>query len=250
MDQNKEGLYYADLQTCSPIPPEPKEGNLVSFTFKYKGTFVPIATVDFMYTGGQWLPQIQNALTPPDLSGKVTVTPDRPDPAKATYKNPKPGEFFKQWLFLGPIRIPWAGEGYFPDEKTCKQFFDSDLLNPAAFEPTIRIGETEYTWSLLESEKDLINLTNAFDQWYVCAYAWAQVEMDQETQARLGIGSDDGVKVWLNGRLVHENWTTRGVEADNDIVPVTFRKGTNQLVIRVQTGGGPWGFACRLLDNQ
>jgi hypothetical protein len=46
--------------------------------------------------------------------------------------------------------------------------------------------------------------------------------MAQETEALLGIGSDDGVKVWLNGELVHENWIDRGVEPDDDVVPVTF----------------------------
>ena len=79
-------------------------------------------------------------------------------------------------------------------------------------------------------------------------YAWAQIEMPEERQAVLGIGSDDGVKVWLNGELVHEYWVCRGVGIDNDRVPVTFKKGMNQLVLKVQNQGGPWGFCCRLLD--
>ena len=65
----------------------------------------------------------------------------------------------------------------------------------------------------------------------------------------LGIGSDDSVKVWLNGELVHQNWTTRGVGIDNDRVPVTFKKGMNQLVLKIQNQGGPWGFCCRLLEE-
>ena len=72
--------------------------------------------------------------------------------------------------------------------------------------------------------------------------------MDQERKALLGIGSDDGVKVWLNGELVHENWIDRGVKVDNDVVPVTFRKGHNQLVLKVQNDSLGWGYVCRLLE--
>jgi hypothetical protein len=65
----------------------------------------------------------------------------------------------------------------------------------------------------------------------------------------LGVGSDDAVKVWLNGELVHENWVIRGVGIDNDRVTVNFREGTNQLVLKIQNTGGPWGFCCRMLDE-
>jgi len=89
----------------------------------------------------------------------------------------------------------------------------------------------------------------AFENWYQIAYLWAQVDMPNETSGVLGIGSDDAVKVWLNGKLVHENWTVRGVVPDSDRVPVTFRKGGNQPVLKIQNGGGPWGFACRVLEK-
>jgi hypothetical protein len=84
----------------------------------------------------------------------------------------------------------------------------------------------------------------------VVAIALSRIaDMPGQTDGVLGIGSDDGVKVWLNRQLVHENWTTRGAEPDSDRVPVTFRKGRNQLVLKIQNAGGPWGFACRLLEK-
>ena len=76
--------------------------------------------------------------------------------------------------------------------------------------------------------------------------------MPEETTTVLGIGSDDSVKVWLNGELVHEHWEEngRGAVPDNDRVPVTFKKGMNHLVLKIQNGGGPWGFCCRLLEAE
>ena len=76
------------------------------------------------------------------------------------------------------------------------------------------------------------------------------LDMAEETQAVLGIGSDDSIKVWLNGKLVHKNLVVRGVIADNDRVPVTFKKGKNQLVLKLLNCGGSWGFACRLLSTE
>jgi hypothetical protein len=73
--------------------------------------------------------------------------------------------------------------------------------------------------------------------------------MPQDRTCALGIGSDDGIKVWLNGELVHENWMIRGVIEDDDRVQVNFKKGKNQLVLKIQNEGGPWGFCCRRLDG-
>ncbi len=70
--------------------------------------------------------------------------------------------------------------------------------------------------------------------------------MAEETTALLGVGSDDAVKVWLNGHLVHENWANRPPFPDNDRFKVTFRKGSNQLVFKIQNQVRRWGFCCRL----
>ena len=48
---------------------------------------------------------------------------------------------------------------------------------------------------------------------------------------------------------MNKNLVTRGVIADNDHVPVTFKKGKNQIVLKILNYGGAWGFACRLLEK-
>jgi hypothetical protein len=71
--------------------------------------------------------------------------------------------------------------------------------------------------------------------------------MPEETSAVLGIGSNDAVKVWLNGQLIHENWTSREAFPDHDRVRATFRKGPNQLVLKILNLSGRWRFCCRSL---
>jgi hypothetical protein len=183
------------------------------------------------------------------ISGGVTISKGKTDLSAATYEGLKPGKFMRRWLFLGLIQIPWEGETYFPDNEHSTKFFDTESLNLERFEPRVRIGEKDYQWDTLRAEYGVVDLTQVYDDWFVVAYAWAQINMAEETKGVLGIGSDDSIKIWLNGKLVHKNIVTRGVIADNDRVPVTFKKGKNQLVFKIINYGGPWGFACRLLEK-
>ena len=183
------------------------------------------------------------------VSGGVTITKGKTDLSAATYEGLEEGKFMRRWLFLGPIQIPWDGDGYFPDEETANKYFDTVSIGLEQFEPKARIDEDDYEWAILNSEYGVIELIQVFESWFAIAFAWAQIEVAEETSAVLGIGSDDSVEVWLNGKLVHKNLVTRGVMADNDRVPVTFKKGENQLVLKIINYGGPWGFACRLLQS-
>ncbi len=80
------------------------------------------------------------------------------------------------------------------------------------------------------------------------AYALAYVQSPSDRTTRMLVGSDDGVRVWVNGELIHSNPVYRGAAPDQDNVPVTFRKGWNQVLVKVLQGGGGWGFYLRFAD--
>lgn len=182
-------------------------------------------------------------------SGNLTLTKGQVDTGAVIYNDLMPGEFMQEWLLLDPVPIKVRGDTLFPSDETQQIAFDEDLVNVSEFDPVVGIDGQDYQWSLLENDYGVIDLAKVDENWYRMTYAWAQIDMPEEKQAILGIGSDDGVKVWLNGELVHENRTTRGVEIDDDRVPVTFKKGMNQLVLKIQNGGGPWGFCCRRIEE-
>ena len=243
-------------------PNEPENGYEHPVYLCREGSLICEATLVMVYQDGKWylrgLETGRKKMESDDssesvekkVSSGVTITKGKTDLSAATYDGLEPGRFMRRWLFLGPIHVPWDGDGYFPDEKTSNKFFNTKLLGLEQFEPTVRIGEKDYEWATLNSEYGVIELTGVFDTWFVVAFAWAQIDMAEETTGVLGIGSDDCVKVWLNGELVHENIVGRGVVPDNDHVPVTFKKGRNQLVLKILNYGGPWGFACRLLSTE
>jgi len=78
------------------------------------------------------------------------------------------------------------------------------------------------------------------------AYLRTRVSSDKEQKARLEIGSDDGIKVWLNGQVVHANNVIRAVAPAQDNVEVTLKQGWNQLLLKVTQGGGEWSVCARL----
>ncbi|MBK8977998.1 MAG: DUF1553 domain-containing protein [Planctomycetes bacterium] len=65
----------------------------------------------------------------------------------------------------------------------------------------------------------------------------------------LSLGSDDALEVLWNGDEVLSRDVTRAAALDSDRVDVTLREGPDELLLKVVNGGGPGGFAFRLVDG-
>jgi len=74
-------------------------------------------------------------------------------------------------------------------------------------------------------------------------YLYRTIRAPSPRRFSFAVGSDDAVKVWLNGRLVHEHWVLRGVQVGQDAVSVELREGSNDLLMKVVNQAGGYGFA-------
>ena len=74
-------------------------------------------------------------------------------------------------------------------------------------------------------------------------YLWTRVYSPKTQPVRLDIGSDDGVKVWLNGKVVHSNNALRGLEPGADKIDIALNEGWNTLLLKVTNNDGAWS-AC------
>ena len=89
-----------------------------------------------------------------------------------------------------------------------------------------------------------VNLAGMFNPTdNVVAYGYAEIDSAEERDAGLLIGSDDTIKVWLNGKVVHAFGGNRGWEYNSDKVQVHLQKGTNKILIRCGNTSGPWDFS-------
>jgi CubicO group peptidase (beta-lactamase class C family) len=171
------------------------------------------------------------------------------------YTDPKPEQFMTRWLVCGPFPVV-DRDGAPVDEEAQKRAFDVDFLTEHGGEAQIRPAPgmshhrdgSEYRWQPITSAKESVDLVEIYGKkQQVVAYAWAEIETAAPKTVLLGIGSDDAVKVWLNGEPIHANWTFRPLQRDQDVVVAHLLPGKNQLLLKVQNGDGEWGFACRLL---
>ena len=83
---------------------------------------------------------------------------------------------------------------------------------------------------------------------YGVVYGQININAKSDMATHLMIGSDDEVKVWLNGKLVHFNSVVRGCYPDQDIFPVQLKRGRNRVLIKVSQFTGGWGFYLRVPD--
>ncbi len=79
-----------------------------------------------------------------------------------------------------------------------------------------------------------------------CVYVRTEMWIPRTQKIRLEIGSDDGVKVFVDGESVLERNVMRGVTLGEDVVEVNLDKGWHTLMLKVAQGNGGWGFACRV----
>ena len=109
-------------------------------------------------------------------------------------------------------------------------------------------GSDFHEWLSLGGRKGAMNIAEAVGSVpNAVAYLKATLWSPREQSATLELGSDDGVKVWLNDKRVHANNALRGVSPGDDKVPVTLRRGANELVLKVTNGGGDWGAIARFV---
>lgn len=151
-----------------------------------------------------------------------------------------------EWLVLGPLPNLVA-------EGLC-QGFTRDLLagsNGVASEATVKpfagMVNAGQRWMAVDSPDGRLDFNQAFGpQEAAVAYAWHAFEAPAARSLALKVGSDDGIKIWLNGMPVLSNHTHRALTEFSETVRVDLRAGINHLVVKVDQGIGDWKFALRL----
>jgi len=185
------------------------------------------------------------------LNGQINEKSSALGYAHASYSGLSDDAFMNKWMVLGPIKIDKTGAK--PDENKQKAAFETDLLTnvvipPKKSLPNVKLGDTTYAWKPAKFDDGIIDFDKLFNQLdFSMAYALAEIKMDNPAKILVGIGSDDAIKIFLNGKLVHNNWIARALSADDDLLMLDLKKGSNQILVKVQDMEYDWTFCIRKL---
>jgi hypothetical protein len=152
--------------------------------------------------------------------------------------------FVNRWMLCGPFdNAAMAGhDRVYPPEKAI------DLS--ASYEGK---GGRKVGWirNRTPEWQGYVDLVKEFDDTdWTCAYAACWVTLDEgPKEVMFRLGSNDSVKVFLDGREIWSNKISRSATVDNDLVPVTLPKGTSTVLVKIGQAELNWGFYFRITEK-
>jgi hypothetical protein len=151
------------------------------------------------------------------------------------------------WLVCGPFPNPQC-EGFTRDYLTSAGGEEAIIPREGmAYESAIA-ENGRVVWKkwkpLPDGTVDFVEALSGRNE--VVGYAFCHIPSEDNSAATIELGSDDGVRVWINDKLVHDNHVHRGLVPGEDVVIVRLKKGLNRCLVKVDQGTGGWGFLLRV----
>jgi hypothetical protein len=179
----------------------------------------------------------------------LAATPYRDDGMQATI------DYVRACLERGPdLRFTWQVLGPFPNPDNRNFQVCLPPENEIQLDAPVTWEGKSFRWQALPRRfyrDGLVDFDGLYGgQNWVLAYAFTTFHSESEQPAVLRIGSDDGVRVWLNGQLQHSLDTARAAVPDEDMVPVRLRAGRNALLVKNADRNLGWGFYLRITDAE
>jgi hypothetical protein len=160
----------------------------------------------------------------------------------------------RDWRVAGPFKSPTPGKIDFdmstPVEDAFAALGEGNVDLSAAYEVPGRSVRWQETHGDTEGVVDLDGPLGRVE--WATAYGHARIDSPCEQAVLFAMGSDDSVKVWLNGRVVHVN--NEGgtclrkmagpyfVSPFQEFMTLPLVRGHNHLLIRVNNFTLGWGF--------
>ncbi len=228
-----DGAGYRELvpSPCSENPDTAKPEAIASdWQFRnpyYSATFLPDGSIKALHTG-----KGTDVLASKTPAGSITASFD------AARVN-----CITDWHIVGPFFSPKKGR------------INLDMPTPVE-ESFARLGggmvdlKAEYPagaeirkWKAVRTNgADIVDFDEYLGRFeWACAYGFTVLQWPCDEKVTFRFGSDDGIKVWLNGKVVHVNEICRGA-SPTDFVELSLRKGANYLLLKIDNYEQGWGF--------
>ena len=131
---------------------------------------------------------------------------------------------------------PWWQLGPIP--KNGRQAFDQDLGPEETLDLTAPTGD--HAWAKQPALAD--GKVYPLPETVGATYFYRTITTDSARTIRLSLGSDDAIKMFVNGKQVLANFAARAAAADQEKIEIELQPGENDLLIKIVNTGGIGGF--------
>ena len=137
-----------------------------------------------------------------------------------------------------PALGAWYSVGPF-QKGSKKAAYDTDH-GPEAIEIDVEAEVGGMAWTEREDVDGKLHILGSTGNSAI--YLTRRITCERAQTASISLGSDDSIKVYLDGEEVFANDAARGVAADQDQATLELPAGESQLLLKIVNGGGPTGY--------
>jgi hypothetical protein len=131
------------------------------------------------------------------------------------------------WYTTGSLKAQAFGDALFPEKGV-----DLSAKSPAG----------EPLWMARPQWRDGQPQELPSDGGRGSTYLFRTITTEKAAEASAGLGSDDGLEVWLNGKKLLSKDVPRTVSPNDDTVILDLQPGENHLLLKIYNRGGGHGF--------
>ncbi|HIA64780.1 TPA: hypothetical protein EYN98_01680 [Candidatus Poribacteria bacterium] len=154
------------------------------------------------------------------------------------------------WLWMC-VKVDGQGGANATDQDTLKLRSDGQVTEDKVAKNGVKVGDKvgELVWSPAKiaavggnNVNPVANILDFCDGDCddITSYAFIGIEATDAGNRTMRVGSDDSIKVWFNGKVVHKNAVDRGAVNFQDNFKVAVKKGKNLLLVKVSERSGGW----------
>ena len=151
----------------------------------------------------------------------------------------------KDWHLIGPFPGKTKGTISLDEQTPVDRDFAKRADGSADLLTTYKVGTNVLKWKKTKANSvGLVDLMADLGSCEWCnAYAYTEVEEIHGRDTALSCGSDDGIRIWLNGKEIHKNEIGRGHSPRSDSVTVYLQPGVNRILVKIDNYTSGWGFS-------
>jgi len=153
----------------------------------------------------------------------------------------------RNWQVIGPFPL---GTNDFSDEIAPPGF--DHVFPPETeidFTSSYEVSGKKISWKKVQADKSgRLDFKPLFPEGKGIVYAYAEINSPDKRKMKFTFGSDDGAKIWLNGKLVYNEHAWRALSWDGDVIEVDLKKGKNSILVKVEDKWYNWEMMMRMMD--